>query len=532
MSGTPSVLRCHATWLFFRAAALGLMSKPILVTLPCLLLLLDYWPLARFRPATGTLPRTRSEGWFASWPLAWWLLVEKIPLFGLSAINCAITMSFHAEGIALNPLGKMPLAARLAGAIVAYAAYLGQSLFPINLALFYPPRLHVPLGYIVGSAALLLAITSVAVLCWRSRPYLLVGWLWFVGMLAPVSGLMPVGGLGHTRADRYTYLSQIGLSIAIAWTVWSIYRWRQSLHAASWRRWTLVAGSTGSLLVLAVVAWRQTGHWRNAETIWTHTAACTGVNRVAHSNLVDPCLEQGRTEEAIFHLREALKDEVIDDEKRAVYLVILGDVLFDHGDLDEALESYLQAVRLFPSVERGRVQLAIALAAAGRFDEAITHWREAIRLFPDRWEPRVGLAEALLAVGKTSDAVDECRQVLAQEPGAIKAIVMLGEALAAKGETAEAIVHLQRAVDLDPRRAGAQFQLGLALGDLGRFEEAVRISTRPSVSSPKTSRSCGRRPGFWQPVPTSRSAMACAPSSWPKRRSSFPGAKSRAPSTR
>ena len=197
-----------------------------------------------------------------------------------------------------NSVDRLSLATRLANALVSYAAYLGQSFYPVDLAPFYPHLgTDLPIAWVAGSLVLLVAITAVAAYFWRRRPYLLVGWLWFLGMLVPVIGLVQFGA--HARADRYTYLSQIGLSIALAWGVWSVYRSRQSLQAARWRRWMLAAVSGAAVLLLAAVAWRQTSYWRNAETLWTHALACTEQNALAHYNLAMLYAQQGRTEEAI-----------------------------------------------------------------------------------------------------------------------------------------------------------------------------------------------------------------------------------------
>ncbi len=210
--------------------ALGLMAKPMLVTLPCVLLLLDYWPLNRFCDAGGAYQRAESGSWFDRLPLAWRLVVEKIPLLLVAAVNCEIALWFHLHDSPINPYDHVPLAARLSNALVSYAAYLGQTFCPVDMIPYYPLGTHVSIVGGAAALALLLAITAFALYCGRRRPYVPVGWLWFLGMLVPVIGLVHFGA--HARADRYTYLSQIGLSIAIAWSVWSIYRSRQSIDSA------------------------------------------------------------------------------------------------------------------------------------------------------------------------------------------------------------------------------------------------------------------------------------------------------------
>ncbi len=263
-----------------------------------------------------------------------------------------------------------------------------------------------------ASLLLLVAITLVALYSWRSRPYLPVGWFWFLGMLVPVIGL--VGIFMHGRADRYTYLSQIGLSIALAWGASGISRSRQSLEAAQRREWLLAVVSGASVLALAVIAWHQTSYWRDAETLWLHTLSCTEENLPAHYNLGYLYARQGRLDEAIGHLRKAVATPSISPMLIARCHGVLGDCLTAQGKIDEAIPHYEETVRLFPAGELGHTSFALALASAGQHDRAIAEWRESIRLSPSLWSAHVGLAEALLASGDSSGAAAECREVLAQ----------------------------------------------------------------------------------------------------------------------
>ncbi len=247
--------------------ALGLMSKPIVVTVPFLLLLLDYWPLGRFRRAASTDPHADVGSRLALLPVSLRLVMEKIPLLALAAVSCAITLSTHGTMGDEAFFERLPLATRVANALVSYASYLRQSFYPVDLAFFYPHLgTRLPIAWAVESLVLLVAITLVAVYSWRRRPYLTVGWFWFLGMLVPVTGL--VGTFPYARADRYTYLAQTGLSTALAWGVWSVYQSRQSLRPVIWRRWLLASVSATAVLALAAVAWRQTSYWRDTETLW------------------------------------------------------------------------------------------------------------------------------------------------------------------------------------------------------------------------------------------------------------------------
>jgi tetratricopeptide (TPR) repeat protein len=461
--------------------ALGLMAKPMLVTVPFLLLLLDYWPLGRFRHAAGAPPPAKSSPWFARLPVGWRLAVEKVPLLALAAADCAIVLSTHMS-LRLNEAAEpLSLSIRLQNALVAYAAYLGQSLWPINVSPYYPHRgTHLPMAWAAESLVLLLAVTVVAACFWRRLPCLLVGWLWFLGMLTPVIGVM--GTFLHARADRYTYLSQIGLSIGLAWGVWTVYRARQSLPAARWRQSLLAALSAATLLALAAVAWRQTSYWRDRETLWTRALACTEQNLVAHYSLAIAYAQQGRTDEAIAQLRAGL---AVDSTAIAIIAeahTLLAHCLTLQGKADEALTHFELAVRLLPSDDRCHARLAVALGLAGQPDRAIAEWREAVRLAPAALGARLGLADALLSDGQAGEAVDQCREVLKQEPNAVEAIVILALALSAEGQGEEAVQQLNQALALQPQHAQAHFQLGRILLARGlspsaaaHLHEAIRL---------------------------------------------------------
>jgi tetratricopeptide (TPR) repeat protein len=451
--------------------ALGLMAKPMLVTVPFLLLLVDYWPLDRFRRAANAGPKSASENWFGRLPVVWRLVLEKIPLIALAAVDCKIAMSFHLPDPSAVPVRQLSLVARLANGLISYAFYLGRSFYPVDLAPFYPLRDEVSIASAAGALVLLVAISAWVICCWRRRPYLVVGWLWFLGMLVPVIGLVQFGA--HARADRYTYLSGIGLSIALAWGVWSIYRSRQAAGAAPWRGWALAAVSGGAVLALAGVAWHQTSYWRDAETLWTHTIACTEQNLLAHYSLAYPYSRQGKVAEAIDHLREALAADSVDWVLIAKCHGLLGDCLASQGKADEAFSQYEESVRIAPSAPMFHDRLALALVNRGDFDRAIVEWRETIRLNPNFPLARLGLAGALLTEGNSVEAAAQCREVLAQEPDSVGGIEILGAALAAQGKATEALPFLERALKREPHSARVHFYLGLALDGLDRPQRAV-----------------------------------------------------------
>src|SRR5207249_8302714 len=259
--------------------ACGLMSKPMLVTLPFVLLLLDYWPLDRFK---GRL---------------WKRLAEKIPLLALSAVSSITT--FLVQKAAVGQTEDLPILERISNAVVSYVLYIWQMLWPVNLAVFYPhPENRLPLWEIVSCLLLLICITAAAILLRKQRSYLITGWFWYLGMLVPVIGLVQVGWQGH--ADRYTYLPQIGLYIAGTWALADL--------TASWRRQRILLGAA-ALLVIGALSWSgwiQTSYWRDSERLFTHALAVTRNNDVAENNLGIVSLQRGQLDEAISMLQAAI----------------------------------------------------------------------------------------------------------------------------------------------------------------------------------------------------------------------------------
>jgi tetratricopeptide (TPR) repeat protein len=274
-----------------------------------------------------------------------------------------------AQGQAVAPLERLPLASRVANALVAYVAYLGKFFWPVDLAPFYP---HSAAGFPIWKVAatvLALVVITAAVMARRWRnPYLLVGWLWYLGMLVPVIGLVQVGG--QSIADRYTYLPQVGLAIVLAWAAAEAYRrW----PASRWL-WSVVA--TLTLAALMTVAWRQTGYWRDSVPLWYHTLACTSRNTGAHINLGAALSDRGRTAEAIIHFQQALKlkPEYAETHNN------LANMLLISGRIEEAIPHYQRALEITPDYAEVHANLGTALAKLGRTDEAIKHYQKALVL--------------------------------------------------------------------------------------------------------------------------------------------------------
>jgi tetratricopeptide (TPR) repeat protein len=471
-----SLVRYLTVMAFF---CLGLMAKPMLVTLPLVLLLLDYWPLGRM---TARQPARRTCFW------------EKVPLLMLSAASCAATLWAQTEAIAANDRLDLPL--RLGNAAVSCVGYLEQLFCPVGLAALYPyPEAGLGFWKVATAVLVLVAISSGAVV-WRRRcPYLLVGWLWCLGMLVPVIGLIAVGS--QAMADRYTYLTQIGLSIALAWGATDLTR--------SWPRRGLVCG-IASAMVIAIMsgaAWRQTCYWRNSETLWRHTLACTTGNSIAHYNLGVDLADRGRISEAIGQYQKALKvrpgyaevhynlgvllanrgeiDQAIAHYRAALQIVPnfseahnnLGSALASRGQFGEAIVHYRQALDILPEFAEAHNNFGNALAGQGRIDEAMMHYRQALDLKPDYVEAHNNLGSALARQGRIDEATSHYRRALAIKPDYAEAHNNLGAALQRREQTAEAIAQYEAALAIEPKYAEAHNNLGAVLGQQGRLAEAI-----------------------------------------------------------
>jgi tetratricopeptide (TPR) repeat protein len=464
--------------LFF---ALGLMCKPMLVTLPLVLLLLDYWPLGRISefgvrsselenaPRSSTLNlqllgattclgeamrrRKQSEGG-STW------LFEKLPLFGLAVASCVVTIFVQQE--ALQSFDKFPLSLRAGNALISYMAYLGQMFRPSGLAVLYPLSAgEVSVSKVVLSLVLLAGITAGALIQRRRCPYLLTGWLWYLIMLVPVIGIVQAGDQAH--ADRYTYLPQIGLYLLLTWLAADL--------CAGWRhrRWMLGGLSTVILAALIFCARAQTAYWRNSESLWTHALDCTSGNYVAHNNLGNILCQKGQMDEAINHFLQAL-------EIKPAFAGAhnnLGNVLVQKGRLEEAIAQYQKALEIKPDYVDADINIGITLLRKGRVDEAITYYQDALQIKPDSANACYNLGNALLQKGDLDEAIARYQTALQISPDNAKAHNNLGNALLQKGRVDEATAHFQKALQINPASAGACYNLGNALLQKGDLDEAI-----------------------------------------------------------
>jgi len=371
--------------------SLGLMAKPMIVTLPCVMLLLDVWPLRRlrlFRPADSL---AATETGFPEVRLSRALL-EKLPLLVLAAAASVLVIFTEQKIGALSSLDAVPMTARIANAVVSYAVYLGKMVWPVNLAFFYPHPVTISAGPLLLSLAVLAAVSVLVALKGRRFPYLPVGWLWYLGALVPMIGLIQVGP--HALADRYTYLPMIGLYLAIVWGV--------ADAAAAWnvRKSFLLGTSLILIAALAAGSWVQLGHWRNSFTLFGHALKVTKGNYIAENNLGLAWYHEGNMDEALSHFRASL---AMNPEYSLVYSN-LGSALFHKGEYREAEKYFREAIRRFPSDGGYHSNLASTLYRMGSYEDAAYEYRAALRLGHEKAETYSGLGMALLELGRRDEA--------------------------------------------------------------------------------------------------------------------------------
>jgi protein O-mannosyl-transferase len=436
--------------------ALGLMCKPMLVTLPFVLLVLDYWPLKRVRTQNSEARSQRNL-------LA--LVVEKLPLVALSVVSSVVT--FAAQRGAVGWTEQLPVLARINNAVVTYAAYMWQMLWPVKLAVFYPhPESRLPLWEIILCLLLLIGITAAAVVLRKARPYFITGWLWYVGMLVPVIGLVQVGWQG--RADRYTYLPQIGLYIAITWGIADV--------TAAWR-WQREILTAGTAIVVALLSWPasvQTSYWRDSETLFTHALAVTSNNDVAENNLGIVYLQKGRLDAAISLLQAAV-DLRADNSPAQENLA---KALLQKGQVSEALLHYRKLLELQPDNMEVHNIVGTVLIQQGRISEAVEEWQKVLLIQPDNGNALSNLAWVFATcpddtLRDGAQAVQLAEQALRISGSRIPVLFRtLAAAYAEKGMFSQAIETAQRGVELANSQGNsglaAELQGNIALYQLGR----------------------------------------------------------------
>jgi tetratricopeptide (TPR) repeat protein len=425
--------------------ALGLMAKPMVVTLPFVLLLLDYWPLGRMEFG----PRFSGR-----------LLVEKIPFFLLAAASCAVTFLVQERAGAVATLTRFSLQARLCDIPVAYARYVGKSFWPVNLSAYYPYRAW-SWEEIIGAALLLGLATRLVFWRRRAQPYLAVGWFWFLGVLAPVIGLVQVGG--QSLADRYTYLPSIGLWIMTVWGLCDLAAKAPILRAA------LTAAGCVAVAVCGLLARNQTGVYRDSGTLWKASLRSYPDCLAARNNLAKWFLDTGQLNEAAAQCQETLA--ILPTDPTAPNILAL--IHLRQGEVDEAIAESLKSIQLQPRSDGNRQTLGRAYLAKGQFAPAAAAFKEALALNPSAAEAWCNLGYALLQSGQVAEAAAAYGKALDLAPDYALAHNDLGNILLRQGREEEAMEQFQRAVQSAPDFAEAHYNLAGILARRGRLDEAI-----------------------------------------------------------
>jgi tetratricopeptide (TPR) repeat protein len=432
---------------------MALMSKPQVITFPFLLLLWDYWPLRRLKRHGETIAPTEHEE-MPQHSVAW-LALEKVPLILLSLADAVVTIIAQRAGHALRTASEYSLLNRVENALISYVRYLGMAFWPSKLAAFYPhPTKLFPVWQVAGAVILLLAVTAMAVLQRRERPYVIVGWLWFVGAMIPMIGLVQVGG--HALADRFAYIPFIGLFLIVVWQVadWACF------HKIS-RIWIIVP-TTIVLVALAAMTHRQIGFWRDTPTMWTRALAVTENNFVAHDNLAIFLAQRGHEDEAVVHLRAALA--IWPDDLLAT--LNLGTYEHGHGDLNSAIGHYQKVALHAADIDmrsNAYSNLGSAFRQLGDDADAKHCFEEALKLTPGRPIALVGLGLIAEHAGDFAEATRQFANAMAVQPTDV-GYLLLAHALDQAGRSADAQAARQRAAQISPDLGEAQKQANGLLG--------------------------------------------------------------------
>jgi tetratricopeptide (TPR) repeat protein len=473
---------CHPS-LFYGLAlfffALGLMSKPMVVTLPFVLLLLDFWPCERQSRRCMLV-----------------LMVEKVPFFLLAALVSAVTFVVQRNADMMRDLAGLSFNARLGNALVSYARYLGKMFWPSNLCAFYPHPGHWPLEEVLFATLLVLCISLMAFILRHQRPYLFTGWFWFVGTLVPVIGLVQVGA--QSMADRYTYIPSVGILMVLVWETCRMTR--------KWRCQNIALGATTGVLAFVCIALtrHQIGYWKDGVTVWQRAIAVTRNNYAAHNMLGRAWFLQRQVNEAIRELQEVVRlnpdfaeaycnlgrayvsqgqlDEAIAYYQKALdvrpdYVAAhnsLGSLLLQKGRADQVMIHCQRALELEPDNVTAHNNLGFAFSLMGRLDEAAAQLQKVVEIQPDNEVAQNNLGSVLLRMGRVDEAIGHFHSALNLQPNSAETHNNLAGALLSKRQMDEAIHEFQEAARLQPDGPEIHRNLGYALGRQGRLDEAIR----------------------------------------------------------
>jgi tetratricopeptide (TPR) repeat protein len=497
----PGILRYSGLLCVY---SLGLLSKPTIMTLPFVFLLLDYWPLHRFefvqKPYHQQDVKRMGTRYQYQGSALYLLILEKVPLFILSLGSFFISsLSVKHGGMSIS-LKMVPLGLRMENAIVSYPVYLVKMLWPHHLTFFYPFPNYVPIWQVIGSLGIIFIISLLALKYFIRAPYLIMGWLWYLGTMVPMLGLVQ-GGLWPAIAERWAYLPFIGMYIILAWGIPDVFK------GFRYKGVVLPASAIIILLILMTVSWRQVGYWKNVYTLNKHALDVSEKNYVAHTNLAEVLIDQDDLDGATMHCTEALK---INPNYADAYNQ-MGVTLKKRGDLNESMKNYIKAIQIDPNnweaynnlgiayimqgqKNKGSLCLAKAielnpenltlyinmgncLASQGKATEAIRIFTKAIEIKPDLVEARYSIGTILLSQGKINESIEQFRKVLAIDPSNLNARRNIASLLALQNNLESTGAELKKQLEKDPRNENLYVNLGEMYkrsGDLVRAEENFR----------------------------------------------------------
>jgi len=437
------------------AFALGLMAKPMLVTLPLVLLLMDYWPIGRLQfgqavPLRSPAPAPAREA--RPWRFLW----EKAPFFALSAASSIVTLYAQNKGGAMSSIKAVPVTFRIVNALWAYVLYLVKTVWPFNLAVLYPLPATLTIAQGLSAGVFLAGMSILVIRSAKRHPYFLVGWLWYLVTLVPVIGLVQVGS--QSMADRYSYLPLIGIFIMLAWGM------RTAAGNDRFRRAAATAVAIVLVLACAARTWSQLGYWRNSVTLFSHAAEIVPDNYIAHEALGLVLAKSGKFDEAVSHYSESLR--IWPEYDRA--LIGMGNVLVRQGRMEEAADCANRALRLKPGSSEAHFLLGFALMNQGKNDEALDHYFAGLRSDPENEGIHHVIGVILGAQGKLDESIGQFNEALRIKPDYADAHYGLGVALLRQGHVDESIGHFTEALRLKPDFSQARLSL----------DEAMRIKNK------------------------------------------------------
>ena len=445
--------------------SLGLMAKPMLVTFPFVLLLLDFWPLKRFQFKNDRMLQADRVTFFGFQGFLR-LFLEKIPLFILVVISCILTFLAQKNYGAVQALEALPLINRITNALVSYSSYVLKTIWPSNLAVFYPhPGNSLPAWQIVGAVLLIAVAIFLSIRTSKKYPYIAVGLFWYLGTLVPVIGLVQVGN--QAMADRYTYLPLIGLFIIIAWGASDLtFKWHYR-KIFLWVSWVIIFS------VLTVCTFFQAGHWKNGITLFENAIKVTENNYKAQNNL-GAAFSSVDLDKAIVHFKEALKIK----PDYAMALHNLGIALSDKGNYDEAVLYFNKALKINPQQTDVRNNLANILFLQGKLDEAVSLYNKALKINPEHADAHYNLAYVLFSQGKLDEAVLHFKKAITINPEYAKAHYHLGKILINQGKMKQAMFHFAETIRISPDYVETYNKIGMILAEQGKYYKAKIFFSR------------------------------------------------------